>query len=98
VLCGAETYKRKYADWEIKATLDKQHGLIGIILSTIYVENNKWIVPTRLHDNVVTGYAVIKSWNDLSRGLLPLTGWIEEAVNKDKRLINNSSDMMQRNL
>jgi len=25
VLCGANTYERKYVDWEIKATLDKRH-------------------------------------------------------------------------
>jgi MTH538 TIR-like domain (DUF1863) len=30
VLCGAHTHRRKFVDWEIKATLDKQHGLIGV--------------------------------------------------------------------
>ena len=35
VLCGAETPQRKFVDWEIKATLDKEHGLIGINLPTI---------------------------------------------------------------
>jgi hypothetical protein len=30
VLCGSLTPWRKYVDWEIKATLDKEHGLIGI--------------------------------------------------------------------
>src|SRR5689334_16431755 len=32
VMCGAETWKRKYVDWEIKATLDMRHALIGINL------------------------------------------------------------------
>src|SRR3712207_2077603 len=26
VLCGRDTMNRKYVDWEIKATLDKEHG------------------------------------------------------------------------
>src|SRR5580692_10801423 len=30
VLCGTETSKRKHIDWEIKATLDKVHGLVGV--------------------------------------------------------------------
>jgi len=30
VLCGARTHERKYVDWEIKATLDKFRGLIGV--------------------------------------------------------------------
>src|SRR5947207_2002675 len=34
VLCGAQTRWRKFVDWEIKATLDKQHGLIGVNLPT----------------------------------------------------------------
>ena len=34
VLCGAETLRRKFVDWEIKARLEKQHGLIGINLPT----------------------------------------------------------------
>jgi len=32
VLCGAQTHLRKYVHWEIKATLDKEHGLIGVNL------------------------------------------------------------------
>ena len=32
VLCGAQTPWRKFVDWESKATLDKNHGLIGINL------------------------------------------------------------------
>src|SRR5438874_585527 len=34
VLCGSETGKRKHVDWEIKATLDKKHGLVGVNLPT----------------------------------------------------------------
>jgi hypothetical protein len=34
VLCGRDTPWRKYVDWEIKATLDKTHGLLGVWLPT----------------------------------------------------------------
>ena len=34
VLVGAETWGRKYVDWEIQATLEKGHGLIGAYLPT----------------------------------------------------------------
>lgn len=45
VLCGARTPWRKYVDWEIKATLDKQHGLIAVQLPTAPVDEGTWIVP-----------------------------------------------------
>src|SRR5688572_7832580 len=32
VLVGPQTWGRKYVDWEIMATLDKCHGLIGVQL------------------------------------------------------------------
>src|SRR5262249_39688757 len=35
VLCGQDTPWRKHVDWEVKATLDKQHGLIALILPNI---------------------------------------------------------------
>ena len=46
VLCGAETPWRKYVDWEIKATLDKEHGLIGVNLPTNRTDTSgKFTVP-----------------------------------------------------
>src|SRR6266571_2079830 len=73
VLCGAETPRRKFVDWEIKATLDKQHGLIGINLpSNPKRVDGKFFVPPRLHDNVQSGYAIFTRWEQLSadHGLL----------------------------
>jgi hypothetical protein len=35
VLVGLTSYQRKYLDWEIKASLDKQHGLIGLQLPNL---------------------------------------------------------------
>jgi hypothetical protein len=40
VLVGANTWGRKHVDWEIKATLDKQHGLIGVQLPTLIAGSN----------------------------------------------------------
>src|SRR4051812_21993517 len=34
VLVGKDAWGRKYVDWEIKATLEKEHGLIGVRLPT----------------------------------------------------------------
>src|SRR5690349_7530115 len=34
VLVGKDTWGRKYVDWEINATLEKEHGLIGVLLPT----------------------------------------------------------------
>jgi hypothetical protein len=66
VLCGAETGYRKYVDWEIKATLDKKHGLIGILLPTCAKGlNGTSLVPDRFHDNVVSGFALHTEWASL---------------------------------
>ena len=57
VLVGKDTYLRKYVDWEIKATLDKQRSLIGVRLPTAPITaQNTVTVPDRLHDNVRSGY------------------------------------------
>lgn len=47
VLCGKETPWRKFVDWEIKATLDKQQGLIGLGLPSNPSLNGKVRVPDR---------------------------------------------------
>lgn len=62
VLIGKDTWGRKYVDWEIQATLEKEHGLVGVRLPTAPVSaENKVTVPGRLHDNVVKGYALWKT-------------------------------------
>lgn len=57
---------RKYIDWEIKSTLDKQHGLIGVQLPTLLSNSYGQVtVPARLSDNIASGYALWVSWADL---------------------------------
>ena len=96
VLVGSESHERKYVDWEIKATLDKQHGLIGVILPTHKkTYDEKIIVPDRLHDNVITGYAGLLHWEGLTAQIL--TQHVNLAVATPKNFIDNSRYMRQRN-
>ena len=95
VLCGAQTQQRKYVDWEIKATLDKSHGLIGINLPSSMAIGNGIRVPDRFNDNYHSGYAVWVQWHELTSG--SLTQAIERANSKPTNLINNSRQMRSRN-
>lgn len=98
VLCGPETPYRKYVDWEIKATLDRRHGSIGIGLPTakrgVF---GRVIVPDRLHDNVQSGYAVWLSWENLSLGPVLLKLSIALATLKSVSLIVNKKEIMKKN-
>lgn len=99
VLCGAETPWRKYVDWEIKATLDKQHGLIGVNLpSNPLPASNKYVLPDRLYDNIESGFALWLSWADLAGGgPLGLSQLLEAANARPTSMIVNSRPMMARN-
>jgi len=97
VLCGRETWKRKYVDWEISSTLHYEHALLAIILPTAQkTYDGKVIVPDRLHAKLVTGYAHLTNWPTDAANLK----WnIEEAIRKgsQKSQIDNSLPRMQRN-
>ncbi|CAN1511063.1 MTH538 TIR-like domain containing protein [Methylophilaceae bacterium] len=97
VLCGSQTPWRKFVDWEIKASLDKNHGLIGINLPSNPSQQGKYIVPDRLHDNIVSGYALWIQWADLNVGSHYLVSKIEEANAKSSYLIDNSRALRSRN-
>src|SRR5262249_6186849 len=53
-------------------------------------------VPARLHDNIVTGYALWRSWRDIASPVV-LRRWVEEALGRDKRLIDNCRPKMRAN-
>ena len=98
VLCGAESYKRKFIDWEICATLNKGHGLLGINLPTNPVSaQGKVIVPSRLHDNIESGYAMWMQWTE---GPALMAKAIDNARSRATQgsLIRNSRATMERNL
>ncbi|MGG2019683.1 TIR domain-containing protein [Pseudomonas sp. S8] len=97
VLIGAETYQRKYIDWEIKATLDKEHALLGIYLPSAPRNGVNITVPIRLADNVRSGYAVFTSWKNATESPESLDKYISEAKGKYKSLIDNSRDKKKRN-
>lgn len=98
VLVGKDTWGRKYVDWEIKATLEKEHGLIGVSLPTAQKSaENKIIVPGRLHDNIVAGYALWKSWQQITANTQACTQLIEQANSRNKTLIINTHELRSRN-
>jgi hypothetical protein len=98
VLCGPQTPWRKFVDWEIKATLDKQHGLIGVNLPTNPLNtDNKYTVPDRLNDNIQSGFAVWVDWGTFTQSYHAVQQHIEVANSKQPRLINNSRALRQRN-
>ncbi len=95
VLCGKETFKRKFIDWEICATLNKEHALLGINLPDNPVTvNGTYIVPDRLHDNIQSGYARWMLWSDDPQTVAQA---ISNALNSQKHLIDNSRETLQRN-
>jgi hypothetical protein len=98
ILVGAETHARKYVDWEIKATLDKEHGLIGVRLPTAMANSEgKVLVPDRLYDNIVSKYAVWTNWSEITADANACQRFIEDANGKGARLIDNSRDRKFRN-
>lgn len=96
VLCGAQTPVRKHVDWEIKATLDLQHGLLGIILPTCARNaQGVWLVPDRLADTVNNGFGKWILWSQLSPQHLKAA--IEQSIACPTDRILNTRPMRKRN-
>lgn len=98
VLVGPTTFQRKHVDWEIKATLDKQHGLIGVQLPNLLVQpNNTVIVPSRLCDNIKTGYALWLTWQQVIASAANFKQYVTDASNRPKDRIVNPREIKKRN-
>lgn len=98
VLVGKDTWGRKYVDWEIKATLEKEHGLIGVRLPTAPVTpQNKVTVPQRLYDNIQSGFVLWLTWEQITAGGQVCTQFIEQANGRDKNLIAAPCERRLRN-
>ena len=98
VLCGVESYKRKFIDWEICATLNKQHALLGINLPTnLANRDGMFVVPARLHDNIESGYAGWMLWSEVPSELAQNLNAAKSKAS-ETRLIQNGRDTMNRNL
>lgn len=98
VLCGRDTPWRKFVDWEIKATLDVRHALIGVMLPTCRIgSQGRYVVPDRLADNVESGYAVWSRWPTILGAPFAVRDWIDQALAKPQILISNGRQLMSRN-
>lgn len=97
VLCGAQTGWRKFVDWEVSATLDKQHGLLGIVLPTCAQRDGTWFVPDRLYDNIQSGYARCMKWAEVIAQPGLLASEVERAVLSLPALIDNARPLRARN-
>jgi hypothetical protein len=102
VLIGRDTWGRKFVDWEICGTLEKEHGLIGVMLPSASLgllsaalDSNS--LPLRLQDNVHTRYASVYSWNGITANTAALKNAIEFAVSSPGILIDNSRPRRERN-
>lgn len=96
VLCGAETYKRRWVDWEIHMTLNKEHALLGIALPTASRNQaGQIIVPDRLQANIETGYAHWIGWTEDPNGVRAAIDTAKENA-RQTRNIDNSAPRMQR--
>ena len=98
VLVGPTSYQRKHLDWEIKATLDKQHGLIGVQLPNLPVQpNNTVIVPDRLYSNIRSGYALWLTWQQVIASAANFKQYVADASNRPKDRIVNPREIKKRN-
>lgn len=90
VLIGSQTWQRRHVDWEIYSSLrntnaNPRSGLVGILLPTHPNFNspnfNPKIIPPRLYDNLLNGFAKLYDWNTNPASV---ERWIHEAfLNRD---------------
>lgn len=92
VMIGKQTGCRKFVDWEIRHTLLKKHGLIGI--SRPSLQDSDACLPKRLSDNRNSGYA---KWYRYPSSAISLKTIIDEAYAADSKKIDNSREKMSRN-
>lgn len=98
VLCGPHTPWRKFVDWEIGATLDAQHALIGVLLPNCPLNGNqRYTIPSRLNDNIESGYVVWERWPTILGAPHAVGQWIESALARPRILIRNGRELMSRN-
>ncbi len=97
VLCGSDTHLRKFVDWEIMATLQKQHALVGLRLPTLPIVNDGCIKPARLQDNIDSGFAVWGWYEDVYRDPSKLAALVHMARSNSSSLIDNTRARRVRN-
>jgi len=96
VLCGAETWKRRWVDWEIHMTLNKEHALLGIVLPTAVTNDRReFIVPDRLLTNINSGFAHWIHWTEDPNALRSAIDTARQKA-RQPRNIDNSAPRMGR--
>ena len=94
VMIGKQTGCRKFVDWEIRHTLYREHGLVGI--SRPGLGHSQACLPKRLVDNLTSGSGFAK-WYTYPSSAASLKGVIDEAYAADPKKIDNSREKMKRN-
>lgn len=95
VLCGKQTFKKKFIDWEISAALSNRQALMGIILPDyIKSQTGRIVVPERLMDNVKSEYASCIGWsNDPVYIYKNIQKNIRHKITKSMQIKNNRPKM-----
>lgn len=92
VIVGTKTGCRKFVDWEIRHTLHREHGLVGI--SRPNLDSDDACLPQRLSDNRKSGYT---KWYKYPTSAASLKKIIDEAYEADSSKIDNSREKVGRN-
>ena len=99
VLCGPETWKRKYVDWEIRSTLHHEKGLLGIVLPTATRDaQGSRLIPDRLFDNWRSSFAHVIEWTSDPEAVRGALREARRRARTSSNLIDNSRAKMARNL
>jgi hypothetical protein len=92
VLCGPETHRRKFVDWEIRAALGKGLALLAIPLPDCPRDAaGNLVLPPRFQRNFDSGYAVLCPWSGLAATVEDLSAKVRFALERPPELIDNSA-------
>ncbi|HYG59229.1 MAG TPA: TIR domain-containing protein [Symbiobacteriaceae bacterium] len=91
VLCGAKTYQRPWIDWEIRLALDLGKAVVAVKLPGYQSAQ----LPSRLLDNLKSGYAMQVSWHLLVAYPPVIADVIARATSRPASLIRNERPIMR---
>lgn len=92
ILCGPETHRRKFVDWEIQAALGKGLALLAIPLPDCPKDGaGNLVLPPRFQRNFDSGYAVLCPWSGLAAAAEDLSAKVRFALERPRELIVDSA-------